>query len=32
MKGFVNYIPAKFVFGSGVFDKLSDKSSRGARR
>ena len=31
MKGFVNYIPAKFVFGSGVFDKLSDEKLPGRK-
>lgn len=31
MKGFVNYIPAKFVFDSGVFDKLSDEKLPGRK-
>ena len=31
MKGFVNYIPSKFVFGSGLFDKLSDEKLPGRK-
>lgn len=31
MKGFVNHIPAKFVFGSGVFGKLENEKMPGRR-
>lgn len=31
MKGFINYIPAKFIFGSGVFKELSKQKMPGKK-